>query len=1013
MAGGFKVAEAYADFRFEVDKAIGDAMAKLKASGNKFDRMGRDAGESYSRGFRSGMDLTKGFEAEVKKVQTRSNQIQRLGNNAGEGYSRGFQSGINLRSAMVEQVGVVKSARPAFAREGKQAGQAYARGFGGQHVSGPSIGGSGGAGAAGEAAGQAYGQGISRGARKGSKDAEDSLSKVADRTQAKFSALKFLALSQGLPAAAAVGTAAVAGLGLAAGAAFLGIGIAGAYGAERVQNSWIDTANVVTHGITMMSAGYEGPLVNASEMVSAAFVRSTGLIQRGITNSTAAVEQLTGGALNLAENALPGLVVASGRLGPVLDGTVSLLGDVGTGFGEMAQNASQGNAAAGKSLVTLGDTLRMTEARVGTLAANLANSSNGPMNSFRYTLDQITGAALDLTSKGSGALGFFQGFTTGANGAITVARGLLGVINSLPPQLTALGGSFSATSMILSKVGVDVGAPWEGLGNKIKSAGNELKGTEKFAAKAGTAIGGLAAGAINPATLAVTGLSVGLMLLGQHQEEAAQAAADHRENVRALTDAIRQDNGVLGEHSATTIANALASKGAAENVKATGISMSTATSAAMGNADAMTAVTAAANGSIQALKGHGIESQRDLEGLKELNKGLLTNGGSFASASGDVAKYSESLFNGMNPAQAEALTRTLDLSGAIGEQYKSAKQAYDGYQLQEQGLTGLTEAQIKARDATSEHTKAIYEQQNANLGYRGAVQSTKEAMDGYNAAMKDGKISGDADTRAVLALENAMSQQEQAAYNAAYANSVAKTENGKLAEATLALNRETVNLANGFTGTLPASLAQTIGKMSVTEAAAAGLTVKINGVGQAVYVLPNGKEVKLTGDNKQALDAIYAVQQQLNAVRDKKVTLEMNTTYTYTGTSRGPNAASPTASARFSADGNLFKFGAQEKAVAFADGGTFTPMGMTPSVVPANTNRIVGDNPSVPESYIPHKPRDARAQDILSSTNKAFGVTVQAPAPVTNNTYHITAPPNLDLEVLAAAVSRQIMLRGK
>src|SRR3954465_3399340 len=88
VANGFKVAEAYADFRFEVDKAIGDAMAKLKASGNKFDRMGRDAGENYSRGFRSGIDLTKGFEAEAKKVQTRGNQIQRLGNQAGEGYSR-------------------------------------------------------------------------------------------------------------------------------------------------------------------------------------------------------------------------------------------------------------------------------------------------------------------------------------------------------------------------------------------------------------------------------------------------------------------------------------------------------------------------------------------------------------------------------------------------------------------------------------------------------------------------------------------------------------------------------------------------------------------------------------------------------------------------------------------------------------------------------------------------------------------------------------------------------------
>lgn len=1011
MANGFKVAEAYADFRFEVDKAIGDAMAKLKASGNKFDRMGRDAGESYSRGFRSGIDLTKGFEAEAKKVQTRSNQIQRLGNQAGEGYSRGFTSGINLRSAMVEQIGVVKSSRPAFGLEGKQAGQAYARGFNGQHVSGPSIGG-GGAGAAGEAAGQAYARGLSNGARKGSKGAEDSLSKVADRTQAKFSALKFLALSQGLPAAAAVGAAATTAIVAGAGALFIGLGVSGALGAEQVSRAWTGTLNTVTHGITNLSAIYEGPLTNAADMVGAAFMRSGGLIQRGMVNSVGGVESLTASALNLAENALPGIVTASGRLGPVLEGVHNLTADVGLGFGEMAANASEGSVGASRGLTILGDTLRTTEARVGTIAANFANASSGPLNSFRYTVDQITGALVDVSAKGSAANGFLSGFTTSTSGTVTVLRGMLTAVNALPPQVAQLGGAVASTSMIMSKLGVDAGAGWDGLGAKIKGAGNELKGTEKFAAKAGTAVGGLAAGALNPAALAVGALSIGLLLLGERQEKAAQAAAEHRENVRTLTDAIRQDNGEISEATATANTHALAQKNAADNIKLSGVTLAQATVAANGNSVAMRDVTQQTNGWIQGLADSGVIAQKSANSLKGINQGLLENGGSWDTASGAAYGFTESMA-AMHPEQMKQLQALFNGTGAIGEQAKATREAYTSYLLQEQGLTGLTEAQVKARDATTDHTKAIYEQQNASLGYRGAVQSTKEAMDGYNAAMKDGKISGDDDTRAVLALENAMSQQEQAAYNAAYANSTARTENDKQAEATRALNRETVNLANSFTGPLPASLAATVGKMSVTEAQAAGLRVRINAVGQAVYTLPNGKDVVLTGDNKQAMDAIYAVQQALAAVRDKKVTLEMNTTYTYTGTSRGPNAASPTASARFSADGNLFKFGAQKHAMAFADGGTFTPMGMTPSVVPANTQRIVGDNPSVPESYIPHKPKDARAQDILSSTNKAFGVTVQAPAPSITNHYHITAPPTTDLEQLAAAVSRKIMLRGK
>lgn len=1012
MANGFKVAEAYADFRFEVDKAIGDAMAKLKASGNKFDRMGKDAGENYSRGFRSGMDLTKGFEAEVKKVQTRTNQLQRTGNQAGEGYSRGFGNGLNLRSAMVEQVGVVKSARPAFANEGKQAGQAYARGFGGQRVSGPTVGGASGAGSSGEAAGRAYGDGFSRGSRKGSKDAEDSLSKVADRTQAKFSALKFLALSQGLPAAAAVGAAATAGIVAGAGALFIGLGVSGAMGADQVSRSWTGTLNTITHGITNLSAVYEGPLVNASDMVAASFMRSGGLIQRGMVNAAGGVESLTASALNLGENALPGIVTASGRLGPVLEGVHNLTADVGLGFGEMAANASQGTDGASRGLTILGDTLRTTEARVGTFAANLANASGGPLNSFRYTLDQVTGALVDVSAKGSAANGFLSGFSTSTSGSITVLRGMLTAVNALPPQIAQLGGAVASTSMIMGKLGVDAGAGWEGLGNKIKGAGKELQGTEKFAAKAGTAVGGLAAGALNPAALAVGALSIGLLLLGQRQEKAAQAAAEHRENVRTLTDAIRQDNGEVSEATATANTHALAQKNAADNIKQAGVSLAQATVAANGNSTAMRDVTQQTNGWIQGLADSGVIAQKSANSLKGINQDLLENGGSWDTASGAAYGFTESMAS-LHPELLKNLEALFNGTGAIGEQAKATREAYTAYLLQEQGLTGLTEAQVKARDATTEHTKAIYDQQNASLGYRGAVQSTKEAMDGYNTAMKDGKISGDADVRAVLALENAMSQQEQAAYNAAYANSTARTENDKQAEATRALNQETVNLANSFTGPLPASLAQTIGKMSVTEAAAAGLKVGVNNLGQAVYTLPNGKTIVLAGDSKQAMDAIYAVQQALNAVHDKKVTLEMNTTYTYTGTSRGPNAASPTASARFSADGNLFKFGAQKHAMAFADGGTFTPMGMTPSVVPANTQRIVGDNPSVPESYIPHKPRDARAQDILSATNRAFGVTVQAPAPSVTNHYNITAPPSTDLEQLAAAVSRMIMLRGK
>lgn len=895
---GFKVADAYADFHIDVDSEIGRAAARLKAKGAEFARMGENAGKAFSAGFGRGVDLDKGFTKEVEKLRTRTNQIQRMGGQAGEGYARGFRNGVNLRGAMVEQLAVVRSSRAAFGREGKQAGDAYARGFGGHRLSGPSVGGST---TGAEAAGEAQAKAMARGIDRGGRDVETAARKNADRINAQFSALKFLALSQGLPAAAAAGVGATAGIIGGAAALFVGLGVAGAHGAEQVSNSWIDTANVVQHGITALSAGYEGPLVNASEMVRKAFVQSTGQIERGMTNAAGAVESLTGSAISLGQNALPGVVVASGRLGPVLSGVNSLLGNVGTGFSEMAVNASEGNEGARRGLVILGDTLRTTEARVGTIAANFANASAGPLNSFRYTLDQVTGALVDASAQGSAVNGFLGGFTTSTSGAITVARGLFSAINALPPQVAQLGGAVSATSMILSRVGIDGGKGFEGLGAKVRAAGKDLEGTEKFAAKAGTAVGGLAAGALNPAALAVGALSLGLLVLGDSQEKAAAAAAEHRENVRQLTDAIRADNGALGEHTATNIANALASKNASNNLNIAGVAMGSATVAAMGNAKAMRDVTQQSNQWIQGLADQGIIAQKNANGLKGINQGLLENGGTYEDVAQKVAGFNESLAS-LHPELQRQLQALLNGTGAIGEQAKATREAYAGYLLQEQGLTGLTEAQIKARDATTEHTKAIYDQQNAELGYRGAVQSTKEAQDAYNKIVKDGKQNTDEGARALLALENAMSQQEQAAYNAAYASSTATTENGKLKDATTALNRETVNLANGFTGPLPASLQNTISRMGVTEAKAAGLKVGVNKLGEAVYTLPNGKEIKLEANSQQAKDAIADVQRQINALRDKTVTLTINQTTTYSGTSRGPTG-SLTGSARFSATG--------------------------------------------------------------------------------------------------------------
>src|SRR5215217_6825443 len=242
MAGsGYKVADAYADFHVDIDEGLRDAAIRMKAKGAEFERMGQSAANAYNRGFKQGLKPSEHLDAEIKKLSARSNQITRAGSQAGEGYTRGFKTGINLRSPMTEQIAVVKTARAAFGREGKQAGQEYAKGFGGNKLSAGSIGGTG----AGDAAGLEMGEGLRRGFAKGSAGLQGDTQKVAARTQASFQGMMFLGLSQGLPAAAAIGAAGATAALAAVPVALIAMSVAAQKNNEQV----IQASNSLTSAV--------------------------------------------------------------------------------------------------------------------------------------------------------------------------------------------------------------------------------------------------------------------------------------------------------------------------------------------------------------------------------------------------------------------------------------------------------------------------------------------------------------------------------------------------------------------------------------------------------------------------------------------------------------------------------------------------------------------------------------------------------------------------------------------
>lgn len=1003
---GFKVADAYADFTIDVDKAIGQAAARLKAKGADFERMGRNAGQNYATGFARGLDLTKGFDSEVAKVKTRSNQLQRTGNQAGEGYSRGFSSGLNLRSAMVEQVAVVKSARAAFATEGRQAGQAYSKGFGGTHLAGPTV--SSGSGA--EAAGEKMARDTADGFRKGSKAIDSEISRVGARANAQFEALKFAALSAGLPAAAAIGAAGVTAALTVAVGAFIGFGVKAAVPIRAVQDTWATAAADVTNKTQQMAGVFEGPLVQSIQRGQAEFDKLAPTIQTGMQAGAGYVDELTTAALNLARLALPGVTAAARGAGPVIDGLGDFAQSTGRGISTMFTNMLDGAKGAGQGMSILGNITEDLLGFTGRLLANLANNS-GELNILAGTLDTVEGALSDATAAGSGTIGMLHGATLAGSGAITAISGLVSAAAALPPQLTQFAGSFTVASLAARKFGIDAGAGFEGLGSKIGSATGA-------SGKLGAAVSGLAMGAINPAFLAVTALSIGLDILGKRQQEAAQAAAEHKENVRTLTDAIRQDNGAVGEAATAANVKALNDKNAANNVKAFGQNLAIATLAANNNADSLRQINTSSNQYIANIGRQVGASPQAIKALEDINNGLLQNGGSYDAVKDKASDAFSLLSNGMKSTddlaetmgghtvkwsgeQVTLIQQILNGTGAIGEQAKATREAQQAYFLAEQGATGLSEAQIKLRDSTLEAFNATQQMANSQLGYRGAVLNTKQALDEYTKTNKDGKASEDDRARALLGVEQAMMSQIDAAKQQAVATSQGTTEQQKNADGMRAAEREAVNLANAFKGPLPQSLQTTISQMSVTDAKAAGLKVSVNNLGQAVATLPNGKTITLTANTQAARDAVNGLVRDING---RVATITVTTRNGGSSTTRVGSQGAGRGQAMM-ADGGVLEY--------FADGGFhgLTPMGIQSRVVPPNTQRVIGDNPSYPEAFVPLNKHDASAQATLATANQIMGVDVEVPqrAGATVNAYITVNPPaDIDVYALAAIVSRRV-----
>jgi tape measure domain-containing protein len=194
--------------------------------------------------------------------------------------------------------------------------------------------------------------------------------------------------------------------------------------------------------------------------------------------------------------------------------------------------------------------------------------------------------------------------------------------------------------------------------------------------------------------------------------------------------------------------------------------------------------------------------------------------------------------------------------------------------IAEQG--NLNQAQINAaKSAKTEEqnlydlTTAILTAANTDLQLRQSQQGVKEAIDNLNKVMADSKHSADDVTNAQLNVEAAMLRSADAARKKGEADAAAagKADVGAAGEA--AYTGEILRMAEAAGNNAPAALQKLVGHLTNADLTAAGATVRIDEAGNAVVHLPDGKEIKVTAENKGALGQIAEVQAKLDEAQKR------------------------------------------------------------------------------------------------------------------------------------------------
>ncbi|UJW32386.1 hypothetical protein L3Q67_00950 [Saccharothrix sp. AJ9571] len=718
-------------------------------------------------------------------------------------------------------------------------------------------------------------------------------------------AVKAMALSSGASAAAAaVTTAAVAAMPLA----FAGLGAFALKENAQVQQSFRDLSSEVRSGLTADAAPLRDAYVGAADDLGASFQRLRPQMREAFADpaTTAAIKETVGGVTDFAENAMPGMLDAVKASAPVMTGLRSLMADTGVGVSGFFTEVSKGSADAGTGLGHFGDLVEEILPAVGagvTAATGLwAEHGDEVVQVVSQILDvvgQLGGGALPVMSSALGvALDMLSG-VLGVLGPISGALGpLIGLWMSLSTAMKLIGGAREAIAGVAVRV-----AEFASASDGAATKGERMRGM--FGSLLG-AVGG-------PFGIALGAGALALAVIGQRQQEAAAAAKAHEDRVRSLTKAIQEDGGAIGQHSKANVDAALASKDAADNAKALGISYGTVRDAATGSDSAMSALNGTINAQIDAivkasggtdtmansLKGSTLAWQAQGKSANDM-VGIF-QGGILASAQFTTEQENQLLALLNLKAATEGESQALDKATVTANNAAAGfAQVSTATRIAEQGASQYQQALATVADIT----KSVEERGEAMIAvldklagrtpsYEEATQAINDGIrqlgegfdtSGAGAGALNDKLLNANGTINTFTVNGSALQDKLVELQGGFANAGASVneltaQSVPLGQAIMQVNDNLTTqqerfvasaIAMGFTreGALQManaygignhSLGVFMGTLSATDLQAQGVTKSVNAAGDAVYKLPNGKTITVKADTSSFFASLSKV----------------------------------------------------------------------------------------------------------------------------------------------------------